>query len=101
MTILAPSLDTARNMNIISKTLTVTDAKRRFLEVVEGVSRAHDVVSLTRNGMPAAVILNQDDYEAMLETMEILANPAIMAALRKSRAQARQGRLYSDDEVWD
>lgn len=88
-------------MTTIPKTLTVTDAKRRFLDLVETVAATHDVVALTRNGVPATVMMSMDDYEALLETIDVLSDPKIVEALKKSRRQARQGKLLSDDEVWD
>lgn len=38
---------------------------------------------------------------SLRETLEILADPKIMAALRKSETQRKQGKLLDDNEVWD
>lgn len=88
-------------MNSSSKICTVTDAKKKLLELVEDIQNCHDMITITRNGVPASVMLNADDYDALIETLEILADKKIMAGLKKSGRQAKQGRFLTDDEVWD
>lgn len=88
-------------MELISQTLTVTEAKKRFLELVEGIEKMRGMVTLTRNGIPTTIMMSLEDYEALLETLEILANPHIMKSLEKSRRQRKRGKLLTDAEVWD
>lgn len=88
-------------MSDSSKIFTITAAKRKLLELVEDIQNCHDMVTITKNGVPASIMLNVDDYDALIETLEILADKKIMAGLRKSKHQVQQGQLLSDDEVWD
>lgn len=83
-----------------SKTLTVSDAKKRLLELVDGVQNCHDMITITRNGVPASIMLSVDEYDSLVETLEILADKKLMAGLKKSQQQARHGKLLTDDEVW-
>lgn len=87
-------------MSTISKTLTVTEAKKHFLELVEGIETKNDTITLTRKGVPTTIMMSLEDYEALLETLEILASPEILESLKKSRKQRKSGRLLDDDEVW-
>ncbi|MBC2601231.1 type II toxin-antitoxin system Phd/YefM family antitoxin [Puniceicoccus vermicola] len=43
-------------------------------------------VTLTRQGKAVAVVMSVERMEAIAETMEVLADPAAMSALRKYRA---------------
>lgn len=88
-------------MDRLSTTITVTEAKRRFLELVDDIEHMRNCVTITKNGIPTTVMLSLDDYESLLETLEILANPKIMASLKKSRAQIKKRNLLDDSEVWD
>lgn len=88
-------------MNPITKTLTVTEAKKRLLEIVEGIEKAKDMVTITRNGVPTTIMMGVDDYESLMETLEILADPNILASLKKSQKQRKQGKLIDASEVWD
>jgi antitoxin YefM len=67
------------------ETMTVTDARARFTELVEKAVTTHLRTTVTRNGAPAAVIISVDDYEAMLATIEVLSDPDTMAAIRESK----------------
>lgn len=87
-------------MNPITKSLTVTQAKKKLLEIVDQIDKMKDLVTLTRNGIPTTVMMSLDDYEALIETLEILADPHIMEALKKSEKQRKKGLLLTDEEVW-
>ena len=82
-------------------TLPVTDVKQRLLELLKKVDLYHETVTITKNGVPTGVLLGIQDFESLLETIEILSDKKIMKSLERSRKQARIGKLYTDDEVWD
>ncbi len=67
------------------ETMTVTDARARFTELVEKAVSTHLRTTVTRNGAPAAVIISVDDYEAMLATIEVLSDADTLAAIRGSK----------------
>ncbi len=72
------------------ETMTVTDARARFTELVEKAVSTHLRTTVTRNGAPAAVIISVDDYEAMLATIEVLSDPATLTAIRDSKEPESQ-----------
>ncbi|MBI5525431.1 MAG: type II toxin-antitoxin system Phd/YefM family antitoxin [Deltaproteobacteria bacterium] len=78
----------------------VSDARNRLLALIRGVGTRDEVVALTRDGIPAAVVLSPNRYEGLLETIEILSDPAAMKSLRRSIRQARRGEWVKDDEVF-
>jgi len=43
-----------------------------------------DHVVVTRNGRPAVVILSYDEYERLRETLDVLADPAMMRQVHRS-----------------
>jgi prevent-host-death family protein len=62
---------------------TIKTAQQRFSSVVQ---EAEDhPVTITRQGRAVAVMMSIDRMEAIAETMEILADPKAMAALRRHR----------------
>ena len=83
-----------------SKTLTITEAKKRLLELVEEMEKMNEQITLTKNGIPTAVMMSLDDYDSLIETLEILSDPKILKSLQKSRQQKKMGELLDDDEVW-
>ena len=83
-----------------STTLPVTDVKQRLLELLKKVELYHEVVTITRNGIPAGVMMGVDDFHSLLETLEILSDRRVMKSLDRSHKQSKKGKLYSDEEVW-
>ena len=63
----------------------LSDVKMRFPAVIKGVETREEEVVVTRNGRPAAVILNYVEYCRLRETVEALTDPGLMAQIRKSR----------------
>ncbi len=82
------------------ETVPFTDAKAHLSDLVDRVDREHERVTVTKNGRPAAVIVNPDDLEALEETVEILRNAELMKSVRKSRREAASGkRLPLKDHI--
>jgi len=83
----------------MTRTVTLKELRPRLPRVIEAVGERMDRFVVTRRGHPAAVILGIDDYEGMLETLEILKDKPLMKRLRKAKADARAGRVRSLADV--
>jgi antitoxin YefM len=79
--------------------LSISELRRRLPEIVSDVERTHNRVQITRGGTVAAVLVSPDDLEGLTETLEILADPDTMQALRDSQADVEAGRLVTAAEV--
>jgi len=73
-------------------TLPLSVAKTKLSELVEGVLRREDEILITRNGRPAAVLLNAEEYASWKETQEIKSNPALMREIRDGLKSIQSGR---------
>lgn len=87
-------------MGDFDQILPVTDVKRNLLPLIKKIQRFQGSVAITRNGRPAAVILSLDEYEGLLETVEILSDPRLVKILRRSKREAKRGKWFSHREVW-
>jgi antitoxin YefM len=76
----------------MAKTVPFTEAKSHLSELVDQVLNEHERVLVTRNGMPAAVLLNPDELEELEETIEILQDKKLLESIRKSRREAASGK---------
>ena len=70
----------------MSKTLPISEVKTRLTELVTSLNEREDEVIVTRNGKPAAVLLDYDDYERLKETLDVLGDLELMEQIRRSRA---------------
>ena len=87
-------------MNDIQKIMPVTKVKRGLLDILKVMADDDSTITLTRNGEAVGVMMTPDRYEALIETIEILADSRVMNALKSSADDFKKGRVVSDDEVW-
>ena len=78
----------------------ISKAKNDLLEIIRRLENVEDAVAVTKNGVPAAVILSIDRYRGLLETLDILSDEKTMKSLRTSMRQARKGKWVKYDEVF-
>ena len=76
-----------------------TEARARLTELLDDVQSRHEHVVITRNGRPAAVVVSTDEWEALEETIEVMQDEELLAALRESEEDVKARRLFSLDEV--
>jgi antitoxin YefM len=76
-------------------TLPVTEAKQRFTELVKNAEESFDRYLVTKNGKDAAVLLSAEEYENLLETLDILANKKEILAIAEGDSQAKRGETIS------
>ncbi len=67
--------------------------------VMDRGDRKLDRFIITKRGKPVAVLLGADDYESLMETLDILADPKAMAGLRRGEAELRKGKTRSWRDV--
>lgn len=85
----------------MAKTLPISEVKARLPELVTGVQEREEAVVVTRNGRPAAVLLNIDEYERLKATIDVLSDPDLMEQIRTSqRYYARRRRGLSFEQVF-
>ena len=81
------------------KTLPISEVKARLPELVSGVAEREEEVVVTRNGKPAAVLLNYAEYERLKETLDVLTDPHLMRQVRRSKkfyAGGARGLSFED-----
>ncbi len=80
--------------------LTITQARRSLLELPERLRRGPErAVSITRRGRPVLAVMPWEFYESLIETLEVLSDPAMTTALRNSLEDLKHGRVRTHEEV--
>ena len=80
-------------------TLTATTARREFFDIIKGAAEGHRTFRIQhRRG--AAVLISEDDYEGLLETLELLSLPGFRQRLKASIKQMKAGETVSMDVLF-
>ncbi len=80
--------------------VSVSEAKNKLLDLIRRMKHKQEVVASTRDGVPSAVLLSMDQFEGLMETVEILSDQKSMRALRRSLKQAERGQWVSQRAVF-
>jgi prevent-host-death family protein len=62
------------------KIIPVSDLRRRTSDVIKAVQDGGQVVYITQHGRPAVVVLDYEDYEALMAQLEDLSDLASLEA---------------------
>lgn len=76
--------------------LPLSDARSSLSTLVAQVEATHERVTITRNGRPAAVLINPEDLEALEETLDVLSDPDAMRRLREGEAAVAAGAVIDE-----
>lgn len=78
----------------------VTKAKKELLDMIRQLSDEDATFTVTKNGVPVGVLMTPERFEALLETIEILADTRMVKALARSQKDFADGRIVAHTEVW-
>ena len=73
----------------------LSEAKDKLSALVEQAERTHDIVTITRHGRPAAVLMAADDLESLHETLFWLSQPGISESIDAARRDVEAGDTVS------
>ena len=74
------------------RTLTFSEARNNFKEVLDRVAEDHVATLIKRRDAEDAVVMSLSDYNSLQETMYLLSTPANAKHLMESIAQLRAGK---------
>ena len=57
------------------------------------------MLTITKHGRPAAVVISADDLDSLEETLRVLSDPELLAQVRASRAEREQAVQLSKEEA--
>jgi len=85
----------------MAKTLSLSEVKTRLPELVAGVQEREEEVVVTKNGQPAAILINIDEDPRLKETLDVLSDPVLMKQIGKSQAFYKTGKKgFSFEDVF-
>ena len=80
------------------QTVTATEARKELFALLKRTVRGHRQFRIShREG--DAILLSQEDYEGLLETLELLSTPGLLKSVRRARREIARGETYSLEAV--
>ncbi len=80
--------------------LPVTTVKKNLLKLLRQVQEQNDPLIITKDGKAAGILLSPEEYEGLLETLEILSDKKLLKVLRKAELDYQKGKFYTHEQVF-
>ncbi|MDQ3155789.1 MAG: type II toxin-antitoxin system Phd/YefM family antitoxin [Actinomycetota bacterium] len=81
------------------KTMPLSEAKDKLSGLVDEAERTHEIITITRHGRPAAVLMAADDLESLQETLFWLSNTGIKESVSAAEGEYAAGETISGDDL--
>jgi prevent-host-death family protein len=78
----------------------LSQAKARLSSLVRKLREERGTYGITHRGKPEGVLLSVEEYETLIETVEILSDRELMASVDSGLADEKAGRLHAHEEVF-
>ncbi len=79
----------------MSRMVPLAEAKKQFSAIIKDVEEKFDRFTITKNGVGKAVILSNEEYDGLLETLDILSCKEERLAIARAKAQVKKGKTVS------
>jgi antitoxin YefM len=86
-------------MEAMMKHVTYSDLRQNLATVMDEVNDSHAPLLVTRQNARPVVMLSQDDYESMEETLQLMSSARNVARLNEAIAEIEVGNVVEID--WD
>jgi prevent-host-death family protein len=81
------------------KDIPITTARHELTSLPELLEKDPGAVAITRRGRPVLAVLPWEMYETLLETLDVLADPELMEALRCSLKEIESGQAIAWEDA--
>ncbi len=80
-------------------TITLKELRPKLPEVIKDIDTKLDRYIITKRGRPIAVMMSPDDYEGLLETIEILSDKETARRIKKAKREIKEGKTVSLEDL--
>lgn len=76
----------------MEKIIPISDLQTQAKKIIESVKQTRDPVIITQRGRPAALLVNYEDYEGMVATLEEMSQPDWRERLVEAERDSKAGK---------
>ena len=86
-------------LSFLMKTISPSDARADLFNLIKKAIKGNKPIRITsKEG--TAILISEDDYEGLLETIELFSVPGLRASLKDAEKDIAEGKVYSLEEVF-
>ena len=80
-------------------TLPFTEARNRLTDLISKVNRYFSHFVITLRGRPKAVLMSIDEYDSLMESLDILSDKVLITALKQGEKDFRSDKVVNWKEL--
>jgi len=81
------------------RSIPLGEAKDKLSALVDDAESTHEIITITKHGRPAAVLMSADDLESLQETVFWLSQPGIREDIAEAEREYAEGSTTSGDDL--
>ena len=79
------------------KLMNYTEARNGLAEAMRHTVEDRDPITITRNGLGAVVMMAEEEYRSIQETLHLLSTPANADRIRRGLTEYEEGKFVERD----
>jgi prevent-host-death family protein len=83
----------------MTKSVTLKALRPRLPKIIEEIDAKMDRFVITKRGKPVALMISIDDYESLLETLDILSNKNLVKRIKTAESDVAGGRVKTLEKI--
>lgn len=83
----------------MTKSVTLKALRPKLPRIIEDIDSRMDRFIITKRGKPVALMMSVDDYESLLETLDILSDKHLMKRIKKAEEEIGKGNVAALDKI--
>ena len=83
----------------MTKSVTLKELRPRLPKIISEIDSKMDRFIITKRGKPIALVMSIDDYESLLETLDVLSDKKLMGKIKEAEADIKKGNVKSLDKI--
>jgi antitoxin YefM len=83
----------------MTRTITLKELRPKLPKVMNDIDTKMDRFVVTRHGKPAAMMMSIEDYESIIETLDILSNSGMAKRIKEAEVEMKKGKVKALSEI--
>lgn len=80
-------------------TLSITEARKKIFEIAEEAQKPGKFYTLTENGRPKLVVMSADQFDSLMEDLELMSDPGFEKRMAAVEEEFKKGEYSSWEDV--
>jgi antitoxin YefM len=80
-------------------TLSISEARKRIFKIAEEVQKPNNYYTFTENGKPKVVLMSAEEFDSIMEDLEILSDPGLFARIQEAEKEIARGDYVTLNEL--